>query len=341
MIHVSPTGHTSSSSSVGSSGWRTGCRRQGGPPGASPLPPHGGPGGTPRPAATGSPRTGPGPAGGGSASAAEASSWSHLREGETHTGLATGFDIGTTPVFRYIRESLQVLAALAPARRLDCGRRRVTGVRPQPGARPGPAKPSAKTSRSSSPRTSDVPGQGILRAPHAPAPSAPAPSRTPLLRRLRGRWPAPSGRRRPTGGRNPGGHGRVRCQFPTGPPRRDPARPTEQSGEPGHRRYCTPGCRRRGMLRARAGRDGVRPLGRRAASRSAAGEADSRARTPQHRRNTSSRTRSSPRTVSRSASRRAEPGRGQRRSDPRGGRRPGRPSSIPPSARIRRALTSL
>ncbi len=36
-----------------------------------------------------------------------------------------------------------------------------------------------------------------------------------------------------------------------------------------------------------------------------------------------------------------EPSRGQGRSGSRGDRRPGRPSSIPPSARIRRALTSL
>jgi len=38
----------------------------------------------------------------------------HLRKGETYTDLAAGFSIGTTTVFRYIREALDVLAALAP-----------------------------------------------------------------------------------------------------------------------------------------------------------------------------------------------------------------------------------
>jgi hypothetical protein len=39
----------------------------------------------------------------------------HLRKGETYTDLAVGFGIGTTTVFRYIREALEVLAALAPS----------------------------------------------------------------------------------------------------------------------------------------------------------------------------------------------------------------------------------
>ena len=38
----------------------------------------------------------------------------HLRKGETYTDLAVGFGIGTTTVFRYIREALDVLATLAP-----------------------------------------------------------------------------------------------------------------------------------------------------------------------------------------------------------------------------------
>ena len=37
----------------------------------------------------------------------------HLRKGETYPDLAGGFGIGTTTVFRYIREALDVLAALA------------------------------------------------------------------------------------------------------------------------------------------------------------------------------------------------------------------------------------
>ncbi len=38
----------------------------------------------------------------------------HLRKGETYTDLATGFAIGTTTVFRYIREAVDALAVLAP-----------------------------------------------------------------------------------------------------------------------------------------------------------------------------------------------------------------------------------
>jgi hypothetical protein len=39
----------------------------------------------------------------------------HLRKGETYADLATGFGIGTTTVFRYIHEALEVLTALAPS----------------------------------------------------------------------------------------------------------------------------------------------------------------------------------------------------------------------------------
>jgi len=38
----------------------------------------------------------------------------HLRKGETYADLAAGFAIGATTVFRYVREALDVLAALAP-----------------------------------------------------------------------------------------------------------------------------------------------------------------------------------------------------------------------------------
>ena len=41
----------------------------------------------------------------------------HLRKGETYADLAAGFGIGTTTVFRYIREALEALAALAPSLR--------------------------------------------------------------------------------------------------------------------------------------------------------------------------------------------------------------------------------
>ncbi|WP_420821785.1 transposase family protein [Pseudonocardia broussonetiae] len=39
----------------------------------------------------------------------------HLRKGETYADLAAGFAVGTTTVFRYIREALDVLAAFAPS----------------------------------------------------------------------------------------------------------------------------------------------------------------------------------------------------------------------------------
>jgi hypothetical protein len=38
----------------------------------------------------------------------------HLRKGETYTDLAAGFGVGSTTVFRYISEAIEVLAALAP-----------------------------------------------------------------------------------------------------------------------------------------------------------------------------------------------------------------------------------
>jgi len=39
----------------------------------------------------------------------------HLRKGETYADLARGFDVGTTTVYRYLREALDLLAALAPS----------------------------------------------------------------------------------------------------------------------------------------------------------------------------------------------------------------------------------
>src|SRR3954447_12018800 len=50
----------------------------------------------------------------------------HLRKGETYADLATGFGIGTTTVFRYIREALDVLADLAPTleQAIDVARRK-------------------------------------------------------------------------------------------------------------------------------------------------------------------------------------------------------------------------
>ena len=41
----------------------------------------------------------------------------HLRKGETYAELGCGFGVGTTTVFRYVREAIEVLAALAPSLR--------------------------------------------------------------------------------------------------------------------------------------------------------------------------------------------------------------------------------
>ena len=38
----------------------------------------------------------------------------YLRKGETYTDLACGFAIGTSTVYRYLREALELLAAMAP-----------------------------------------------------------------------------------------------------------------------------------------------------------------------------------------------------------------------------------
>lgn len=38
----------------------------------------------------------------------------HLRKGETYADLACGFRVGTSTVYRYVREALDLLAAMAP-----------------------------------------------------------------------------------------------------------------------------------------------------------------------------------------------------------------------------------
>jgi Helix-turn-helix of DDE superfamily endonuclease len=38
----------------------------------------------------------------------------YLRKGETYADLACGFQIGTSTVYRYLREALALLAAMAP-----------------------------------------------------------------------------------------------------------------------------------------------------------------------------------------------------------------------------------
>jgi len=48
----------------------------------------------------------------------------HLRKGETYADLACGFQIGTSTVYRYLREALELLAAMAPtlAQAIDVAR---------------------------------------------------------------------------------------------------------------------------------------------------------------------------------------------------------------------------
>jgi hypothetical protein len=38
----------------------------------------------------------------------------HLRKNETYADLATGFAVGVSTAYRYIREALELLAAMAP-----------------------------------------------------------------------------------------------------------------------------------------------------------------------------------------------------------------------------------
>jgi hypothetical protein len=54
----------------------------------------------------------------------------HLRKGETYTALASGFGVGTTTVFRYIRERCRRLAAVAPTlnEALDVARRKAFAI---------------------------------------------------------------------------------------------------------------------------------------------------------------------------------------------------------------------
>ena len=47
---------------------------------------------------------------------ASAACCAYRRKGGTYADLAGGFAIGTTTVFRYIREALDLLAAMAPTR---------------------------------------------------------------------------------------------------------------------------------------------------------------------------------------------------------------------------------
>jgi len=50
----------------------------------------------------------------------------YLRKGETYADLACGFEIGTSTVYRYIREALELLAAMAPtlAQAIEVARRK-------------------------------------------------------------------------------------------------------------------------------------------------------------------------------------------------------------------------
>jgi len=54
----------------------------------------------------------------------------HLNKGETYTALADGFGVGTTTVFRYVREGVDVLAATAPTldEALDAAHRTAFGT---------------------------------------------------------------------------------------------------------------------------------------------------------------------------------------------------------------------
>lgn len=50
----------------------------------------------------------------------------YLRKGETYADLACGFEIGTSTVYRYVREALTLLATMAPtlAQAIEVARRK-------------------------------------------------------------------------------------------------------------------------------------------------------------------------------------------------------------------------
>ena len=50
----------------------------------------------------------------------------YLRKGETYAELACGFQVGTSTVYRYVREALTLLAAMAPTleQAIDVARRK-------------------------------------------------------------------------------------------------------------------------------------------------------------------------------------------------------------------------
>ena len=54
----------------------------------------------------------------------------HLRCGDTYTGLATGFGVGVTTVWRYVSELVDLLAQHAPdlAAAMDAARRKAYAV---------------------------------------------------------------------------------------------------------------------------------------------------------------------------------------------------------------------
>jgi hypothetical protein len=64
----------------------------------------------------------------------------HLRKGETYADLGAGYGIGTTTVFRYVQEAIEVLAALAPTLADDDGDHRLQSVR-DPRRHPAPHRP--------------------------------------------------------------------------------------------------------------------------------------------------------------------------------------------------------
>lgn len=65
----------------------------------------------------------------------------HLRKGETYTDLAAGFGVGTTTVFRYITEAIEVLARARPDSAQGRRDRRAEGVR-DPRRHPAAHRPS-------------------------------------------------------------------------------------------------------------------------------------------------------------------------------------------------------
>lgn len=97
----------------------------------------------------------------------------HLRKGETYAELGAGHGIGTTTVFRYVQEAIEVLAALAPGLRASSStpadakwKALITGF-PPPRPRPAGGYGGQVTSSAAAARTGCTGGVSAMLSPRA------------------------------------------------------------------------------------------------------------------------------------------------------------------------------